>query len=226
MRGFYTAYISIGNMVYMAFVVNLLLTIANLPLIFLFVATDVRTTWLLILMLAPILAISLAAVFSVFERFSADGSVEVAHEFVHGWARYVRPAGATGAIVSIGIFVLAVDVIAVWGSPYGAVAIPLFVTLMALLVSTALHVLTGIVGGVEAVSPLAIWKACFYFSVRRWYLTVMSMVVLSILVSLTYAMPAWGAGLAASPILYVAWTNSRQALLPIAPTTAREAVNA
>jgi uncharacterized membrane protein YesL len=226
MRGFYTAYISIGNMVYMAFVVNLLLTIANLPLIFLFVATDVRTTWLLILMLVPILAISLAAVFSVFERFSADGSVEVAHEFVRGWARYVRPAGATGAIVSIGIFVLAVDVIAVWGSPYGAAAIPLFVTLMALFVSTALHVLAGIVGGVEAVSPLAIWKACFYFSVRRWYLTVMSMVVLSILVSLTYAMPAWGAGLAASPILYVAWTNSRQALLPIAPTTAREAVNA
>ncbi len=226
MRGFYTAYIHIGGMVYMAFVVNLLLTVANLPLIFLFVATDVRTTWLLILMFTPFLAVSLAAVFSVFERFSADGSVEVARGFVHGLARYARPAGGTGAIVSIGIFILAVDVIAVWGSPYGAAAIPLFVTLMALLVSTALHVLVGIVGGVEAGSPLAIWKACLYFSVRRWYLTVMSMVVLSILVSLTYAMPAWGAGLAASPILYIAWTNSRQALLPIAPTTAREAVNA
>jgi hypothetical protein len=226
MRGFYTAYISIGNMVYTAFVANLLLTIANLPLIFLVVATDMRTTWLLILMLTPLLAISLAAVFSVFERFTVDGSVDVARGFVRGWATYARPAGATGGLVSIGLFVLVVDVIAVWGMPYGAAAIPLFVTLMALLVSTALHVLVGIVGDVEARSLLALWRACLYFSVRRWYLTVISIVALSLLVAFTYAMPAWGAGLAASPVLYVAWTNSRQALLPIAPIAAREAVDA
>jgi hypothetical protein len=212
MRGFYTAYISIGNMVYTAFVANLLLTIANLPLIFLVVATDMRTTWLLILMLTPLLTV--------------DGSVDVARGFVRGWATYARPAGATGGLVSIGLFVLVVDVIAVWGMPYGAAAIPLFVTLMALLVSTALHVLVGIVGDVEARSLLALWRACLYFSVRRWYLTVISIVALSLLVAFTYAMPAWGAGLAASPVLYVAWTNSRQALLPIAPIAAREAVDA
>ena len=102
----------------------------------------------------------------------------------------------------------------------------MFVTFMALLVSTALHVLVGVVLGVESRNALALWKACLYFSVRRWYLTVMSMAILLLLGSFIYSMPAWGAGLAASPILYVAWSNSRQALLPIAPTASRTTVNA
>lgn len=226
MRGFYTAYIHIGGMVYMAFMTNILLAVANLPLLFLFTATDLRTTWLPVLVLTPFLAISLAAAFSVFERFTVDGTVSVARGFVRAWATHARRAGAAGAVVALGIFVLTVDVNVVWGTPIGAAAIPVFVMLIALLVSTALHVLVGIPLGVEAKNPFALWKACLYFSVRRWYLTVMSMVVLLLLVSFVYAMPAWGAGLAASPILYVAWTNSRQALLPIAATADRTTVHA
>jgi uncharacterized membrane protein YesL len=226
MRGFYTAYIHIGGMVYMAFMTNLLLAVANLPLLFLFTATDLRTTWLPVLLLTPFLAISLAAAFSVFERFTVDGSVSVVRGFVRAWATHARSAGAVGAVVAVGMFVLTVDVNVVWGTSIGAAAIPLFVTLMALLVSTALHVLVGIPLGVEARSALGLWKACLYFSVRRWYLTVMSMVVLSLLVSFIYSMPAWGVGLGASPILYVAWANSRQALLPIAATADPTTVNA
>ena len=226
MRGFYTAYIHIGGMVYMALMTNLLLAVSNLPLLFLFVATDVRTTWLPVLMLTPFLAISLAAAFSVFERFTVDGSVEVVRGFVHNWATSTRRAGAVGAVVALGIFVLTVDIKALWGTPIGAVAIPLFVTLMALLVSTALHVLVCVPLGVDARNALALWKACLYFSVRRWYLTAMTMFVLSLLVSFVYSMPAWGVGLAASPILYVAWTNCRQALLPIAATAGQTTVNA
>jgi uncharacterized membrane protein YesL len=226
MRGFYTAYIHIGGMVYTAFMTNFLLAVANLPLLFLFIATDVRATWLPVLLLTPFLTISLAAAFSVFERFTVDGTVEVVHGFVRAWATQARRAGAVGAVVALGIFVLAVDVTAVWGTPIGAAAIPLFVTLMALLVSTALHVLVGISLGVEARNALALWKACLYFSVRRWYLTVMSVFVLLLLVSFIYSMPAWGAGLAASPILYVAWTNCRQALLPITATADRATVDA
>jgi hypothetical protein len=223
MRGFYTAYIHVGGMVYMAFMTNLLLAVVNLPLLFLFVATDVRATWLPVLVLTPFLTISLASAFFVFERFTVNGTVGVSREFLGAWASYAPRAGRVGAVVAGGIFVLAVDIAAVWGTPVGAIAIPVFATFIVLLVSTALHVLVGLVLGVEA-SLLALWKACLYLSVRRWYLTVMSMVALLMLVSFIYAMPAWGVGLAASPILYVAWTNSRQALLPIAatadPTTA------
>jgi uncharacterized membrane protein YesL len=226
MRGFYSAYIHFGGMVYMAFMTNVLLAIVNLPLLFFFVATDVRTTWLPVLVLAPFLAISLAAVFSVFERFTFDGTVNVVRGFVRAWATHARRAGAAGAVAAIGTFVLAVDVTAVWGLPGGAIAIPVFATLMALLVATALHVLVGVSVGVEARSPLGLWKACLYLAVRRWYLTVMSMVALLVLGSFIYAMPAWGAGLAASPILYLAWTNSRQALLPIVATPDRTPADA
>jgi uncharacterized membrane protein YesL len=220
MRNFYTAYIHIGEMVYMALVTNVLLAVSNLPLLYLFVATDVRTTWLPVLALAPLLAISLAAAFSVFQRFTVEGNVSVVREFVRAWATHARLAGAMGAVAALGMFVLAVDIGAVSGAPIGAAAIPMFVMLMALLLSAALHVLVGIVLGVEARNALALWKASLYFSVRRWYLTVMSLFGLLLLVSIIYATPAWGIGLVASPILYVAWTNSRQALLPIAATAA------
>jgi uncharacterized membrane protein YesL len=220
MRNFYTAYIHIGEMVYMALATNVLLAVSNLPLLYLFVATDVRATWLPVLALAPLLAISLAAAFSVFQRFTVEGNVSVVREYVRAWTAQARPAGATGVVVALGMFVLAVDIGAVSGAPIGAAAIPMFVMLMALLLSAALHVLVGIVLGVEARNALALWKACLYFSVRRWYLTAMSLFGLLLLVSIIYATPAWGIGLVASPILYVAWTNSRQALLPIAATAA------
>jgi hypothetical protein len=89
---------------------------------------------------------------------------------------------------------------------------------MVLLVSTVLHVLVAVALGVEARNAPALWKACLFLAVRRWYLTVMSLFALLLLVSFIYATPAWGVGLVASPTLYVAWTNSRQALLPIAAT--------
>jgi uncharacterized membrane protein YesL len=225
MRGFYTAYIHIGEMLYLAFMTNVLLAVSNLPLLFLFVATDVRATWLPVLALAPFLAISLAAAFSVFQRFTVDGTVSVVREFVRAWANQARRAGATGAVAGFGLFVLAVDVTAVSDTSLGAAATPLFLTLMALLVSTALHVLVGIVLGVEARNARALWKACLFFAVRRWYLTIMSLFALLLLVSFVYATPAWGAGLLASPTLYVAWTNSRQALLPIAPIADATAVS-
>jgi uncharacterized membrane protein YesL len=175
--------------------------------------------------LTPFLAISLTAAFSVFERFTVDGAVSVAREFVRAWTTNARRAGAAGVLVALGMFVLAVDVAFAWGSPIGAVAIPVFVMFMAILVSTALHVLVGIVLDVEARNALALWKACLYFSVRRWYLTVMSVAMLLLLGSFIYSMPAFGIGLVASPILYVAWANSRQALLPIAPAAKRATVN-
>jgi hypothetical protein len=226
MRGFYTTYMNIGGMVYMALATNLLLALTNLPLLFLFLATDVRVTWLPVLALVPFLAISMTAAFAVFEKFTVEGAASVVRVYLRAWAAHARRAGAVGVIAAVGMFVLAVDITFVWGKPIGAMAIPLFVTFMGLLAATTLHVLAAIVLGVEAESRRALWKACLYFSVRRWYLTGMSLFAVLLLLAFIYATPAWGAGLAASPILYLAWTNSRQALLPIASAPARMAVNA
>ncbi len=226
MRGFYKAYTNIGGAIYVALVSNVFLVITNLPLLALFVVTDVRVTWLPVVALTPLLAISVTAVFSVFEAHAVEGSFAVVRSLLRAWRTHARRAGAAGAVAAVGTFVLAVDVTAVWGKPIGATAIPLFATFEALLVATTLHVLAGIVLGIEARGAVALWKACLYYAVRRWYLTVMSLFALLLLLSFVYAMPAWGAGLAASPILYLAWTNSRQALLPIASASERMVVNA
>jgi hypothetical protein len=226
MRGFYTTYMHVGGMVYMALMTNLLLAVTNLPLLFLFLVTDVRVTWLPVLALVPLLAISVAAAFTVFEESAVEGTASVIRVYLRAWATHARRAGAVGVIAAVGMFVLAVDVTVVWGKPIGAAAIPLFVTLAVLLTATTLHALASIVLGIEARSALALWKACLYFSVRRWYLTGMSLFALLLLLAFIYATPAWGAGLAASPILYLAWTNSRQSLLPIASEAARTAVSA
>jgi hypothetical protein len=120
MRGFYMTYIHVGQMLYVAFMTNFLLAIANLPLLFFFVATDLRATWLPVLGLAPFLAISLVAAFSVFERFTVDGTVSVVREFVRAWAARARTAGAAGAVAGFGVFVLAVDIARPSGRPLSA----------------------------------------------------------------------------------------------------------
>ncbi len=226
MRGFYTAYTSIGGAVYTALVTNLLLAVANLPLLVLFVVTDLRVTWLPALALSPLLALSLSAAFAVFRGYAAEGPIGVVRAFLRGWRAHARRAGGAGIVAACGAFVLAVDVTVVWGKPVGAAAIPVLVMVAVLLTATTVHVLAGIVDGIEARSGAALWKACLYLAVRRWYLTALSLFALVLLVSFIYATPAWGVGLAASPILYLVWTNSRQALLPIASAPERTVVSA
>jgi hypothetical protein len=62
-------------------------------------------------------------------------------------------------------------------------------------------------------------RACLYLSLRRWYLTAFSLAVLALLEALVASRPAIAFGLAAAPLLYVVWANSRftlrEALGPI-----------
>ena len=55
-------------------------------------------------------------------------------------------------------------------------------------------------------------RVCLYLAVRYWYLTLLSMAVLALLQSLLASRPAIALGLAAAPLLYVVWANSRFAL--------------
>jgi hypothetical protein len=54
-----------------------------------------------------------------------------------------------------------------------------------------------------------VWRACAYLAVRRWYLTAVSLMVLALLGQLIVTRPAIALGLAAAPLLYVIWANSR-----------------
>jgi len=69
-------------------------------------------------------------------------------------------------------------------------------------------------------------RAALYLAARRWYLTVVSLLVLGLLCTLIAARPALGLGLAAAPLLYVVWANSRYALLPVLEATPDTAIAA
>ena len=94
-----------------------------------------------------------------------------------------------------------------------AVAVPVLVTLAVLVVSTATLALVGVVERPRA-RVRDLLRAGLYLAVRRWYLTAVSLFVLGLLVALVAARPAVGLGLAAAPLLYVVWANSRYALSP------------
>jgi hypothetical protein len=58
-------------------------------------------------------------------------------------------------------------------------------------------------------------RASLYLSLRRWYLTAVSLAILAAQAAVFATAPALGLGLTASASLYFAWTNSRFTLRPV-----------
>jgi len=101
-----------------------------------------------------------------------------------------------------------VDARAAWGHPVGAAAIPVLVTAMILVAATSLLALV-VIAERPAVRLRDALRACLYLALRRWYLTAFSMAVLALLETLVATRPAIAFGLAAAPLLYLVWANSR-----------------
>jgi hypothetical protein len=104
--------------------------------------------------------------------------------------------------------VLGVDIRAAWGRPVGAVAIPVLAVGMVLVVAASLLALV-VIAERPRVRLRDALRACLYLGVRYWYLTLLSLVMLGLLEALLANRPAIALGLAASPLLYVVWANSR-----------------
>jgi uncharacterized membrane protein YesL len=213
MKGFFGVYLQITGLMYVALMTNLLLLIANLPLVVLVVFTDVTQTWLLVVGVAPFAAPSLVAAFAVFREFAADGRVTVVRSFVLRLSALWRRSLGIGALASAGLLVIGADIAFMWGKTMGAAAIPVFVMFMAVLLATAFHVLVAIDLEVD-VKGVDLWKACLFLTVRHWPVTTLSLVALGLLSTFVVVMPAWGLGLAVSPVLYLAWTNGSYVLRP------------
>jgi len=205
MRISHDTYSQVFGTVYVALMTNLLLVLACLPFVVVLVVTDPVRSW-------PLLA--LCAAFAVFAAFSAEGTTAVARTFARSWRSVARRALAIGALVSGAVVVLGVDARAAWQSRVGAVAIPVIAVLVVLILATGLLALVAVVERPRA-RVRDLLRAALYLAVRRWYLTAASLLVLGLLATLVAARPALGLGLAAAPLLYVVWANSRYALLPI-----------
>src|SRR5262245_17735719 len=197
--------------VYVALMTNLLLVVGCLPLVAALFTTDATRSWPLYALLAPLCAPGLCGVFAVMSAYSAGRGGGVLGTFGRAWRATARPAMLWGAAASALLVVVGVDARAAWGHRAGALTLPLLATLGVLTVATGL---LGLV--VIAERPGArlrdVARACAYLAVRRWYLTGASLLVLALLAQLIAVRPAVGLGLAAAPLLYVVWANSRFSL--------------
>lgn len=215
---------TIFELVYLALMSNLLLVIGCLPVITVLMTTDPARSWPLLALLAPVCGPGLCGVFAVFSAYSTDRSTTVIATFARAWRTSLRRACALGAITSALFVVLGVDVRAAWGKPVGAVAIPTLVVACVLVAATALLAVVTL-----AERPTArlrdVVRVGLYLALRHWYLTALSFVVLAFLEILLASRPALALGMAAAPLLYVVWANSRFSLRSVlgpAPTLARQ----
>ncbi|HEY0187605.1 MAG TPA: ferredoxin-NADPH reductase [Cellulomonas sp.] len=205
---------------YLALAANLLLVAVTLPLVLLLLGTDPRSSWLLISVAAVLAGPGLGALFTLFAAYAEQGwTAPVVRTFLHGWRATARRAAAIAATTSGVLVVLGVDIAAFWGRRAGAAAIPVLVVLIALVLLTAIGALALL-----AERPTArlrdLVRAALYLMVRRWYLSVVSVAVLSVLAALVVQAPAFGLGLAPVPAWYLVWANTRHALRPVLPTRA------
>lgn len=206
----FATYQTVFGIAYLGLISNLLLIVACLPLVVLLLFTDPASSWPLIALALPQCAPALVGVFGAF-RAHAEGSTTPVRDFLAAYRAGVRRAVGLGAVATGCLVVLFVDIRFFTEQRFGLAALPLLAVLILLVVATGLLALTAIAQDARMRLRDAV-RAAAYLSLRRWYLTALSLTVLGLLLWLLTAAPAIALGLAASPSLYVVWTNSRHSL--------------
>jgi len=214
----------IFDLAYVALMTNMLLVLGCLPLVAGLLTTDPARSWPLLALAAPLCAPGVCAAFAVLAAFTGRRSTAVLGTFWRAWRASLRRAATLGALATAALVVLGVDLRAAWGRPVGAVAIPVLVVGMILVGSAALLTLV-VLAERPTVRLRDALRASLYLAVRHWYLTTFSLVLLALFSALVASRPAVAFGLAATPLLYVVWANSRftlRAALGMAPGLARQ----
>ena len=204
--------------VYLVLMTNLLLVASCLPVVLVLVTTDPARSWGLLAVVLPLLAPAFTAATVVFAEHSGAGGGPVLRTFAAAWRTHLWRSLRVGAAATAALVVIAVDIRFTSPTRIGAVAVPVLLVLAVLVLLTAVVTLVAVPERPDV--PVArLVRASLFLGLRRWYLTGASLAVLVLLAAVTAGRPAIGLGLAAAPLLYVVWANSRFALRPILPPT-------
>jgi uncharacterized membrane protein YesL len=201
---------------YLGLMTNLLLVVTASPLVVLLMTSDPAASWPLLAIAAPICAPALTAAFTVF-RDHKRGGTAVVRSFLAAWRATWRKAMTLGAIVTAVIVVVLVDVRFFATGPMSVVVVPALAIVALVAAAVAL---VGLVAIAEEPSARlrVVLKASLYLAVRRWYLTVVSLILLALQFALFTTVPAIALGVSMAPALYLAWANSRYTLAPVLHT--------
>lgn len=208
-------YASVFSTVYLGLMVNVLLLVTSAPLVFLLLTTDPARTWPLLLIALPLCAPAVAGAFTAFCAHGA-GEGRVVRAFFAGWRRTVRKSLVIGALLAAVLAIVLVDVRAVSAASWAVVVVPLCGTVALLAGATAPVALTALVEAPRT-SLRVVLSTAAVLAVRRWYLSLVSLLVVAGQAVLFTTSPALALGLTAAPALYLVWANARFSLRPVLP---------
>jgi hypothetical protein len=190
---------------------------AALPLVAaLTLLADLLAAWPTLLVAALPLGAGVAAAFQVFAAARERGTPAPFRDALHGVRRHAGRATAVWALLCALLFVVIVDVLAIWGTPWAAVIGPLLGVLVLLGVPTALIALTGLSRTPVLTLP-ALLRASAWLVVRRAPLRLVSLVVLVAWGLVCLAQPVLGVLGVGGFALYVLWSNSAVAWTSLDP---------
>lgn len=210
------------GMLYLGLISNVLLALGSAPFLIVLMTTDPALSWPLLALAAPLTAPVLAAVFRAFREHSGRGLGPI-RAFCAGLRDTWRRALGVGALASTVLVIVLVDVRFLSDSAVAVYTVPLLAVVAVLTVNTAVISLVALAEVPEA-RLRDVVKAALYLGLRRWYLSVISLVALIAQAGVFVSAPAIGIGITASAALYLTWTNARYTLRPVlepAPVPAR-----
>lgn len=199
---------SLFGLVYTGLMVNVALVLANLPLaFFLFAVPDPLASWPFFLLLSLTLAPSVAGAFGCFRAMKDDGPPRPFLAFWRSYRRNVLRAFVVGLAAGAVVAVVLLDLAVFASNPYAPLIAPTFFVLGVTALAVAIVSLAGFALYPQA-SALAIVKASVYLAIKRWYFSVMALVLVGLIAAAVLLQPILGAFLAPSLLLFAVWSNA------------------
>lgn len=202
---------AIFDTVFRALAVGLFVGVTAIP--FVAAATVVAqplAAWPFLALCALPVGPGIVAAFACFDAARGEGEVRIFRTF---WRAYGRGAGR-GFVVSAGMLALGiivvVDALAVWGTPFAALVGPLLAVISALAAVTAVNAFAGIPRS-SGTSLRGILTAALVLSVRRWPVSLLTLVIAIAWAGITLAQPVIGVLGLGGFALYAIWTNAAAA---------------
>lgn len=197
---------TIFGYVYAILMVDLLLVVANLPLVgMLLVARDALQAWPVVLVLSLTVSPSLAGAFEVY-RSLGDGSPRPFAAFWRGYRRRGAAAAVLGLAAAAVVGFVLYDGAIIAGTVWAVLLGPTLLVVALVAVATTLTAIAGLTV-FERASVRAIAKAALYVAVRRWYFSALALVLVGLSVAALLAQPVLGM-LAPGLLLYAVFANA------------------
>jgi hypothetical protein len=196
---------------YALLMVDVLLVVFNLPLaVMLFITMDSLQYWPFFLLLSLTLAPSLVGAFEVFRTMRDEGRPRPFAAFWQGYRRRGAAAFAVGLGAALVVALALFDGTALAGTVWAPLLGPLLAVLGIGSIAAALFTLAGL-AVFESASVKAIAKAALYLAVRRWYFSVVALIMVGLIGAAVLLQPVLGAALVPGILLYAVFANAQYA---------------